>query len=323
MRDTRPHPLEASTDSLALYLESIRAYPLLTLEEERALGERIARGDEGAVERLVCANLRFVVSVARRYQHRGVGLPDLINEGNLGLVRSARRFDASRGIRFISYAVWWIRQGIVQAIAEQGRVVRLPVGRASALQRISRRANALAQELGREATRAEIAGALALSDEDIDQHLTLAAEPVSLDAPAGWEHEHVLADYLPDEHLGHPDREVAECGLADDVRRALGRLREREARILRLYFGLDGQRPKTLEEIGRQLGITRERVRQIKERTLLWLRTDAGSASLHRWSDLTDDRPCTARVAGASSAYLRSTDPTPSVERTHAVWFSP
>jgi RNA polymerase primary sigma factor len=318
MRDLRPRALEATPDSLALYLESIRAYPLLTLEEERLLGERISRGDDAAVERLVCANLRFVVSVARRYQHRGVGLSDLINEGNLGLVRSARRFDASRGIRFISYAVWWIRQGIVQAIAEQGRVVRLPVGRATALQRISRRANALVQELGREATRAEIADALAISDEDIDQHLTLAAEPVSLDAPSGWEGEHVLAEYLPDERFAHPDREAAEFGLATDVRRALGRLREREARILRLYFGLDGQPPKTLEEIGQQLGITRERVRQIKERTLLWLRNDAGSAALHQWSERADLPPRTARIDRASSAYLRSTRPTSSVERTHA-----
>jgi len=258
--------------SLDQYLKEISAYRLLTREEEVELAKRIKQGDQEALDTLVRSNLRFVVSVAKKYQNQGVALGDLINEGNLGLIRAAQKFDETKGIKFISYAVWWIRQAILQALAEQSRIVRVPLNRAGALHRIGRRSSALLQELGREPTPEEIADELDISYEEVKRTLALSQTHLSLDAPFTPDDDGRLLDYLPDQYSPAPDDETYERALATTIEEALSTLKEREAKILRLYFGLDGQEPMTLEEIGSLLNITRERVRQIKERALLRLR---------------------------------------------------
>jgi RNA polymerase primary sigma factor len=259
--------------SLDQYLKEISAYPLLAREDEVELATRIRQGDEEALDKLVRSNLRFVVSVAKKYQNQGVALGDLINEGNLGLIRAAHKFDETKGIKFISYAVWWIRQAILQALAEQSRIVRVPLNRAGALHRIGRRSSTLLQELGREPTVEELADELDLSEEEIERTLAISQTHLSLDAPLTPGEDNRLLDYLPDQFSAGPDDETYERALASTVEEALGTLKEREARVLRLYFGLeDGRDPMTLEEIGALLGITRERVRQIKEKALLRLR---------------------------------------------------
>jgi RNA polymerase primary sigma factor len=258
--------------SLDQYLKEISAYKLLTREEEVELAQRIKQGDEEALDRLVRSNLRFVVSVAKKYQNQGVALSDLINEGNLGLIRAAHKFDETKGIKFISYAVWWIRQAILQALAEQSRIVRVPLNRAGALHRIGKRSAMLLQELGREPTVEELADELDISEDEVRRTLSLSQTHLSLDAPLTPGEDNRLLDYLPDQFAPGPDDETYDRALLDTVEEALGTLKEREAKILRLYFGLDSQEPMTLEEIGSLLGITRERVRQIKEKALLRLR---------------------------------------------------
>jgi RNA polymerase primary sigma factor len=259
--------------SLDQYLKEISAYPLLTREDEIALAARIKTGCEDSLDRLVRSNLRFVVSVAKKYQNQGVALGDLINEGNLGLIRAAHKFDETKGIKFISYAVWWIRQAILQALAEQSRIVRVPLNRAGALHRIGRRSSTLLQELGREPTVEEIADELDLSHEEVQRTLAISQTHLSLDAPLTPGEDNRLLDYLPDQFSSGPDDETYERALSSTIDEALATLKEREARVLRLYFGLeDGRDPMTLEEIGSLLGITRERVRQIKEKALVRLR---------------------------------------------------
>jgi RNA polymerase primary sigma factor len=258
--------------SLDQYLKEISAYALLTRDEEVDLAQRIRKGEEEALDKLVRSNLRFVVSVAKKYQNQGVALSDLINEGNLGLIRAAHKFDETKGIKFISYAVWWIRQAILQALAEQSRIVRVPLNRAGALHRIGKRSSMLLQELGREPTVEELADELDLSEDEVRRTLSLSQSHLSLDAPLTPGEDNRLLDYLPDQFSPGPDDETYDRALMDTVEEALGTLKEREAKILRLYFGLDGQEPMTLEEIGSLLGITRERVRQIKEKALLRLR---------------------------------------------------
>jgi RNA polymerase primary sigma factor len=258
--------------SLDQYLKEISAYALLTREEEVELAQRIRKGEQEALDKLVRSNLRFVVSVAKKYQNQGVALSDLINEGNLGLIRAAHKFDETKGIKFISYAVWWIRQAILQALAEQSRIVRVPLNRAGALHRIGKRSSMLLQELGREPTVEELADELDLSEDEVRRTLSLSQTHLSLDAPLTPGEDNRLLDYLPDQFSPGPDDETYDRALLDTVEEALGTLKEREAKILRLYFGLDGQEPMTLEEIGSLLGITRERVRQIKEKALLRLR---------------------------------------------------
>jgi len=266
----RPMFEESSLDQ---YLKEISAYPLLTREQEVALAERIHGGCEESLDRLVRSNLRFVVSVAKKYQNQGVALGDLINEGNLGLIRAAHKFDETKGIKFISYAVWWIRQAILQALAEQSRIVRVPLNRAGALHRIGKRTSSLLQELGREPTVEEIAEELDISHEEVQRTLAISQGHLSLDAPLTPGEDNRLLDYLPDQVSSGPDDETYDRALQDTIEEALGSLKEREARVLRLYFGLDdGRDPMTLEEIGSLLGITRERVRQIKEKALVRLR---------------------------------------------------
>ncbi len=270
MRPVRRTPVDEG--SLDQYLREISQYPLIGREDEVALAQQIKRGDEMSLDKLVRSNLRFVVSVAKKYQNQGVSLSDLINEGNLGLIRAAHKFDETKGIKFISYAVWWIRQAILQALAEQSRIVRVPLNRAGTLHRIGKRSSALQQELGREPTVEEIAEGMDISQEEVAKTLSISQSHLSLDAPLTPGEDNKLIDYLPDTQNAGPDQETFERALTDSIEEVLSTLKEREAKILRLYFGLDGQEPMTLEEIGSMMGITRERVRQIKEKALARLR---------------------------------------------------
>src|SRR3990172_5122375 len=258
--------------SLDQYLRDISLFPLITREEEVELAKLIRANDQEALDTLVRSNLRFVVSVAKKYQNQGVSLSDLINEGNLGLIRAAHKFDETKGIKFIPYAVWGIRQAILQALAEQSRIVRVPLNRAGTLHRITRRSSALLQELGREPTAAEIAEGMDIEMEEVQKTLSISQNHLSLDAPMTPGEDNRLLDYLPDTQNAGPDQETFEHALTHSIEEVLCTLKERESKILRLYFGLDEPEPLTLEEIGARLGITRERVRQIKEKALSRLR---------------------------------------------------
>ena len=264
--------ISAESESLDQYLQEISNYPLIDREQEAELARCIRRNEVGALERLVRSNLRFVVSVAKRYQNQGVSLADLINEGNIGLMRAAQKFDETKGIKFISYAVWWIRQAILQALAEQSRIVRVPLNRAGALHRIGRRSSSLLQELGREPTVEELARDLDIPEDEVERTLAISQSHLSLDAPLAPGEDSRLLDYLPDQFSAGPEDEAYAHALRETVEEALSSLTERESKVLRLYYGLDDQEPMTLEEIGDILGITRERVRQIKEKGLGRLR---------------------------------------------------
>ena len=266
--------------SLDQYLRDISIYPLITREEEVLLAQRIRLKDQEALDKLVRSNLRFVVSVAKKYQNQGVALSDLINEGNLGLIRAAHKFDETKGIKFISYAVWWIRQSILQALAEQSRIVRVPLNRAGALHRIGKRASTLLQELGRQPTHLEIAEGLDITEEEVAKTMLISQVHLSLDAPMTPGEDNRLLDYLPDTTNRTPDEQTFEKALSEAIEESLAGLKERESKILRLYFGLDGEDPMTLEDIGTLLGITRERVRQIKEKALLKLRHNSRRRAL-------------------------------------------
>ena len=270
-------PLPGSLDQ---YLREISAYPLIDRAEEAELARRIRKGQKEALEKLVNSNLRFVVSIAKKYQNQGVALSDLINEGNLGLIRAAEKFDETRGVKFISYAVWWIRQAILQALAEQSRIVRVPLNRAGELHRIGKRSSALVQELGREPTVGELAEGLEVDPDELYRTMSIAMAHLSLDAPLVPGEDSKLLDYLADEVRPGPEEETFEKSLRTTVETALSTLKPREARILRLYYGLDSEEAMTLEEIGQQLGVTRERVRQIKERAQARLRHVSRARSL-------------------------------------------
>ncbi len=258
--------------SLDVYLREISRYPLITQADEVSLAQRIRADDQEALDTLVRSNLRFVVSVAKKYQNQGVSLSDLINEGNLGLIRAAHKFDETKCIKFISYAVWWIRQAILQALAEQSRIVRVPLNRAGELYRIGKRTSALQQELGRDPSAVEIAEGMDLAVADIERTMAISQAHLSLDAPMAPGEESRLLDYLPDATDRGSDADTMENALSEGIEAVFKSLQDREAKILKLYFGLDGPEPLTLEEIGELLGITRERVRQIKEKALLRLR---------------------------------------------------
>jgi len=272
-------------DSLSYYLNEIRAYPLLTRGDEAALAQRIRAGDLDALNALVCANLRFVVSVAKKYHQPHVALADLINEGNLGLIRAAERFDETKGVKFISYAVWWVRQAIVQALAEHVNVVRIPLSRASVIQRIGRHTNTLRHSLGREPTEAEIADGLDLSDQEVASTLAITRSTVSLDAPSGTGEGAGLLELLADDDGVPTDHEAAEADAGNCIEAALHQLRPREQSVLRLYFGLGPGEPMTLDEIGSIYGITRERVRQIKDHALARIRRSELSPALRSLRD--------------------------------------
>lgn len=259
-------------DTVSTYLEEIGRYPLMSRADESALSTRIRAGDTAAVNELVCANLRFVVVVAKKYQNRGLSLADLIEEGNVGLIRAAERFDESHGVKFISYAVWWVRQSILQALADQGHAVRVPISQAGAAHRIGRELNALSQELGRDPTQRELAIGLNLDEETIAATLPISRSALSLDAPIADGDDGTMLDYLADDEEIAPDERVTTDGVSQLLRDAMHLLRGREAEVLSLYFGLGREEPQTLESIGDRFGITRERVRQIKDKALSRLR---------------------------------------------------
>ena len=259
---------ESDDLSLEIYLREIRRKNLLTPEQEVELARKIGEGDRSALDELVQGNLRFVVSVARQYTGRGLSLADLINEGNVGLIKAAERFDHTRGFRFISYAIWWIRQSILQALSEQTRVVRIPVNRAGKASKISKAAQALEQDLARRPTIEEIAGKLEMTEDEVSEHLAFLFRPVSLDAPATEEGETPLGNLLTDDEAHAPDQRVVDLDLARDLEEAMEILNPRERRILRDYFGMETGEGTTLEAIGKELGLTRERVRQLKERAI-------------------------------------------------------
>ncbi len=262
------------TDTLVdQYFHEIESSVGLSAKDEIEVAKKIKDGDQDALSSLVKANLRFVVSVAKQYQNLGLPLSDLINEGNLGLIVAAKRFDGSKGFKFISYAVWWIRQSILQALAEQSRIVRLPLNRIGELTRVNKVLTKLEQRLGRPPETEEIAAELNVNANDMDLLLRLSQRPVSLETPCDdGEPDRCIGDLLPDDSLPACDEVLSEDELKDEIQEAMGALTEGEARVLRMYYGLDGEEPMTLEEIGTYVGRTRERVRQIKEKALQKLR---------------------------------------------------
>jgi RNA polymerase primary sigma factor len=254
--------------SLDKYLHEIGKVPLITAEEEVQLARKIRNGDEQSLERLINANLRFVVSVAKQYQNQGLSLPDLINEGNLGLIKAAQRFDETRGFKFISYAVWWIRQSILQALAEQARIVRLPLNKIGSINKINNTFARLEQEFQREPTFNEIAEALDIAPKDVKEALKISSRHVSMDAPLKADEENTLYDVLLHSESESPDSHLLDDSLRREIERSLSTLSPREADIVRLYYGLNGEPPYSLEEIGKLFNLTRERVRQIKEKAI-------------------------------------------------------
>ncbi|NJM26948.1 MAG: RNA polymerase sigma factor RpoD/SigA [Bacteroidia bacterium] len=268
------------TQSLDKYLQEIGKVDLITADEEVKLAQCIHDGDQFALEKLVSANLRFVVSVAKQYQNNGLSLGDLINEGNVGLIKAASRFDETRGFKFISYAVWWIRQSIMQALAEQSRVVRLPLNRVGALNKINRTFSHLEQQYQREPSVEELAQVLETSPDEISDTIQVGARQISMNAPFVQGEENGLLDVLEDETEVTPDSELIHDSLRQEIRRSLTMLTEREADVISLYFGLNGQKSMTLEEIGHRFNLTRERVRQIKEKGIRRLRHTSKSKGL-------------------------------------------
>lgn len=256
------------TPSLDKYLQEIGKVDLISPEEEVILARRIKLGDTDALRKLVKANLRFVVSVAKQYQNQGMSLPDLINEGNLGLIKAAQRFDETRGFKFISYAVWWIRQAILQSLAEQARIVRLPVNKIGSINRINRTFARLEQEYEREPSSQEIAETLEMITEEVKEVLKTNGRTVSMDAPISAEEDNNMYDILQSNDTPSPDRNLINESLAFEIERALSTLSSRESKVLKLYFGLGMKHPYTLEEIGEKLNLTRERVRQVKEKAI-------------------------------------------------------
>ncbi|HDQ00753.1 MAG TPA: RNA polymerase sigma factor RpoD/SigA [bacterium] len=258
--------------SIEKYLEEIGNYSPLNPEEEIDLARKIRKGDEESLDKLVKANLRFVISVAKEYQGQGLPLSDLISEGNLGLIKAAQRFDETRGFKFISYAVWWIRQSILQALAEQSRVVRLPLNRVGAINKIGRALESLEKSYGREPSMAEIASKMEMSTWEVADVVKTSGRHLSLDEPFKEENGNSLLDVIKSDRYEEPDNPLMRESLQVEIEKVLATLKPREAEIIRLYFGLEGDRPLTLEEIGEYFRLTRERVRQIKEKALRRLR---------------------------------------------------
>lgn len=271
------------SQSLDKYLQEIGKVELLSPQEEIDLARRIKKGDQKSLEKLTKANLRFVVSVAKQYQNQGLSLGDLINEGNLGLIKAAKRFDETRGFKFISYAVWWIRQSILQALAEQSRIVRLPLNRVGALNKIGKAFSTLEQEFEREPSASELAEELDMSLFEVSDTLKISGRHLSMDAPFAQGEDNRLLDVIQDNRQPTPDSGLLEESLKNEVKRALATLSEREAQVIKLYFGLDSEHSLTLEEIGEKFNLTRERVRQIKEKAIRRLRHASRSKALRAY----------------------------------------
>ena len=268
------------TASLDKYLQEIGKVDLITAEEEVELAQRVKQGDQLALEKLTKANLRFVVSVAKQYQNQGLTLPDLINEGNLGLIKAAQRFDETRGFKFISYAVWWIRQSILQALAEQSRIVRLPLNKIGSINKINKTYAFLEQSHGRPPSAEEIANELDMTINDVKESMKNSGRHVSMDAPLVEGEDSNLYDVLRSGESPNPDKELIHESLRTEIERALETLTPREADVIKLYFGLGNHHPMTLEEIGETFDLTRERVRQIKEKAIRRLKHTSRSKIL-------------------------------------------
>ncbi|MBQ3803961.1 MAG: RNA polymerase sigma factor RpoD [Oscillospiraceae bacterium] len=267
----------ASGDSLRQYLREIGKTPLLTPDEEQELARRVSEGDEDAIVRMADSNLRLVVSIAKHYRDRGLPLQDLIQEGNLGLLKAIEKFDYTRGYKFSTYATWWIRQAISRSIADNARTIRIPVHMVETINRIRRESRQLQQELGREATETELAEASGLTVEKLREVLKITPDPVSLDTPVGEDEDSPLSSFITAGTQAEPEKATEAALLKEQVRQLLGTLDERERRVLELRYGIGGDRARTLEEVGKEFGVTRERIRQIEAKALRKLRHPARS----------------------------------------------
>ncbi len=256
------------TPSLDKYLHEIGKVRLLSADEEVSLAKKIRKGDDKALDQLINGNLRFVVSVSKQYQNQGLSLPDLINEGNLGLIKAAQRFDETRGFKFISYAVWWIRQSILQALAEQARIVRLPLNKIGSINKVNNTFARLEQDFQREPTPDEIAIALEMAPKEVKEALKVSSRHISMDAPLKKDEDNTLYDIILASDTISPDSHLLDDSLRKEIDRSLATLSTRESDIIKLYYGLNGEPPYSLEEIGKLFNLTRERVRQIKEKAI-------------------------------------------------------
>lgn len=268
------------TASLDKYLQDIGKEDLITAEEEVALAKRIKQGDQRALDKLCKANLRFVVSVAKQYQNQGLSLPDLINEGNLGLIKAAKRFDETRGFKFISYAVWWIRQSILQALAEQSRIVRLPLNQVGSLNKIKKEASKLEQQYERPPSADEIATSMQLPEDKVDSTMKISTKYVSMDAPLTHDEDSSFLDVFVSDDSPHTDDDLMRESLTREIQRSLATLNEKERDVINLYYGIGRAHGMTLEEIGAKFDLTRERVRQIKEKAIRRLKQNSRSRLL-------------------------------------------
>ncbi len=270
----------STNDPVRMYLREIGKVPLLTLEEEQAVARRITEGDESAVKEMTEANLRLVVSIAKRYVGRGMQLLDLIQEGNLGLLKAVEKYDYTKGFKFSTYATWWVRQSITRALADQARTIRIPVHMVETMNKLTQTSRKLQQELGREPTEEELAEVMHMTPERVNEIRQMCMEPVSLESPVGEEDDSHLGDFIEDDSGSQPAEAVSQTMLRQQLMEILDTLSPREAKVLRLRYGLDDGRPRTLEEVGREFNVTRERVRQIEAKALRKIRNPNRSSKL-------------------------------------------
>ncbi|MCR4689400.1 MAG: RNA polymerase sigma factor RpoD [Saccharofermentans sp.] len=272
-------------DSVKMYLKEIGKIELLKADEERDIAKRMAEGDEDAKETLINSNLRLVVSIAKKYMNRGLSLLDLIQEGNIGLIKAVDKFDYTKGFKFSTYATWWIRQAITRAIADQARTIRIPVHMVETINKLTRVQRQLVQDLGREPTTEELAEAMGMEPAKIREIQKISQDPISIDKPVGEEEDSHLVDFISNDELASPDEEVARNLLKEDLIKALNTLTDRERKVIELRFGLKDGVPMTLEQVGKKLGVTRERIRQIEAKAIRKLSRSSGSKKLEGYTD--------------------------------------